>query len=323
MPLVDQDAAPAETRRVEAMILTEAYAGLQNQALGLAERAGLSPQLRLLEPHGAWSRLPPRFWPDPLATVAPGVDPPLPKLLIGCGGVAAVVTARLRPRGHRTVHVQHPRVDPRRFDLVVVQPHDCLTGPNVVVTRTALHRVTKARLAEARLAWAPVFAHLPRPLVSVLIGGSNGRFRLDAPVGAALAGALAEMMQGDRVGVALTPSRRTDPAVIGALRAALEPRGGWIWDGAGNNPYFGLLACADAIIVTGDSDSMISEAAATEAPVMVAELPGRSRRIAAFTTGLLAARRIRLYAGRCDVWPCAALDDTDMAAAALRDRLGC
>ena len=307
---------------MDALILTEAYAGLQNQALGLAERAGLAPRLQLLEPHGVWSRLPARFWPDPLAVVAGAPDPPLGSLLIGCGGVAAAVTARLRRRGHRAVHVQHPRMDPNRFDLVVVQPHDRLTGRNVVVTRTALHRVTPAKLAEARLRWGPVFAHLPRPLVSVLVGGSNGRLRLDGVAGAALAARLSHMMQAERVGVALTPSRRTDPAVVAGLRAALEPRGGWIWDGVGDNPYFGLLACADAVIVTADSISMISEAVATEVPVMVAALPGRSRRIAAFTAGLLAEGRIRFYAGACAFWPCAALDDTDMAAAQLRDRLG-
>jgi mitochondrial fission protein ELM1 len=156
----------------------------------------------------------------------------------------------------------------------------------------------------------------------VLIGGSNGRFRLDAPVGAALAAQLAGMMQADHVGLALTPSRRTAPDVVAALRAALEPLGGWIWNGEGDNPYLGLLACADAIIVTGDSVSMISEAAATAAPVMVAPLPGRSRRIAAFTAGLLAEQRIRPYVGRCESWPCAALDDTDRAADEMRRRLG-
>ena len=71
-------------------------------------------------------------------------------------------------------------MDPRRFDLIVVNRHDELTGPNVVVTRTALHRVTPARLAAAaaRLGTRGL-PHLPRPLVAVLVGGTNGRYRLD------------------------------------------------------------------------------------------------------------------------------------------------
>jgi mitochondrial fission protein ELM1 len=306
---------------VDALILTEGFAGLQNQAIGLAERAGLTPTVRTLHPHGPWTRLPARLWADPLAVVDLAADASLPPTLIGCGGVAAAVTARLRRQGHRAIHVQHPRMNPNRFDLIVVQPHDNLTGPNIVVTRTALHHVTKARLAAAQTHWAPLFAHLPRPLVSVLIGGSNGRYRLDAPVAADLAVQLATMIRRDHVSVAITPSRRTDPLAIGALKANLFPLGAWIWDGEGANPYLGLLACADLIVVTGDSVSMISEAAATAAPVMVAQLPGRSRRIAAFTHGLLAERRVRYYAGRYDPWPVTPLDDTDLAAARLRDLL--
>jgi mitochondrial fission protein ELM1 len=199
---------------------------------------------------------------------------------------------------------------------------DELTGPNVVVTRTALHRATPARLAEAAEAWRERLADVPRPLVSVLVGGSNGRFRLDAPVAAALGAQLAGMMQRDGVGVALTPSRRTDPAAIRALSAAVEPLGGWVWDGEGDNPYFGLLALADAIVVTMDSVSMVSEAAATAAPVLVAALPGKSRRIGLFLDGLTADGRIRPFAGRLDLWPVAPLDDTPLAAAEMRRRLG-
>ena len=73
-----------------------------------------------------------------------------------------------------------------------------------------------ARLAEAAALWAPRLAHLPRPLVSVLVGGSNGRFRLGAAEAAALGAQLADMMHRDHVGLALTPSRRTSPAACAA-----------------------------------------------------------------------------------------------------------
>jgi mitochondrial fission protein ELM1 len=202
-----------------------------------------------------------------------------------------------------------------------------------------LHRVTQARLAAARAEWAPVFAHLPRPLVAVSIGGTNGRFTLDAKAAGGLAADLAAMMDRDRVGLMLTPSRRTDPRAIEALRAALEPRGAYIWDGSGENPYFGMLALADLIIVTIDSVSMVSEAAATTAPVLVAALPGRSRRIGLFneglvaagrirpfegrfTEGLTAAGRIRPFEGRFAQWPVTPLDDTAEAAQEMRRRLG-
>jgi len=304
-------------------ILSEPYAGLQAQALGLAEGAGLAPEVRDLHPRAPWRYVAAKLWPAPLAAVAPqAIAPPLAELVIGAGGVAAAVGAALRRRGARVVQVQHPRMDIRRFDLVLATRHDRLTGPNVLVTRTALHRVTPARLQAAAEAWGSRFAHLPRPLVSVLVGGSNGRWRLDARAGTDLAAGLAEMMRADRVGLALTPSRRTDPRVARLLADALAPLGGWLWDGTGENPYFALLALADAIVVTTDSMSMISEAVATRAPVMLARLPGRSRRQSAFIDALAAEGRVRRFQGRLDLWPVEAIDDTAAAAAEMRRRLG-
>jgi uncharacterized protein len=304
-------------------IISEGFVGLQAQALGLAEAAGLDPELRVLEPRPPWRWAPAAIWPAPLAAVRPrALNAPWPDLLIGCGGVAAAVGAGMRRRGKAVVQVQNPRMDPRKFDIVVVNRHDELSGPNVLVTRTALHRVTPERLARAAETWAPRFAHLPRPLVAVLVGGTNGRFRLDEPVGRMLAAQLAGMLRLDKVGLALTPSRRTDPAVIQSLADTLEPLGGWIWDGTGENPYFGLLALSDAFVVTVDSVSMVSEAVATHAPVMLARLPGKSRRIGLFTDALVADGRVRPFEGRLETWPVQPMNDTQEAAAEMRRRLG-
>ncbi len=304
-------------------ILSEDYAGLQAQALGLAEAAGLTPQMRPLVPRAPWKWLPETLWPSPLAAFPPRLlARPWPDLVIGCGGMASVVGAAMRQRGQTVVQVQNPSVNPDRFDLVVVNRHDELTGPNVIVTRTALHRATPARLAAAGEQWRERFAHLPRPLVAVLVGGSNGRFRLDAEVGARLAGQLADMVRRDRPGIVVTPSRRTDPVVVRQLTRALAPLGGWIWDGTGENPYFGMLALADGIIATMDSVSMVSEAAATRAPVLFAELPGKSRRIGLFLNGLVGDGRIRPFQGRLETWQVRPIDDTATAAAEMCRRLG-
>ena len=304
-----------------AWILSEPYAGLQAQAIGLAEAAGLRHEVRTLAPRAPWRWIAPRLWPAPLSVVPDAVRGSLPAVAIGAGGKGAAVIAALRRRGVPAVQVQHPRMDPRRFDLVVVNRHDGLTGPNVLVTRTALHRVTPEHLAEAAGVWRARLAGLPRPLVAVLVGGSNGRHRLDQPVGEALAGQLAEMMRLDRVGLMLTPSRRTDPAVTRVLRERLGPLGAWVWDGAGENPYYGMLALADVIVATEDSVSMVSEAVATAAPVLLVGLPGRSRRIDLFHRGLLDEGRVRRFAGRCEVWPTAPLNDTPAAAAELLRRI--
>ena len=75
--------------------------------------------------------------------------------------------------------------------------------------------------------------------------------------------------------------------------------------------YIGCIALASACIRT-----------ARAAPVMLAKLPGRSRRKALFTEGLLREGRVREFAGRLELWPVAPLDDTAAAAAEMCRRLG-
>jgi mitochondrial fission protein ELM1 len=303
-------------------VISQGFAGLRAQALGLAEAAGLAPELRILQPAAPWKWISAKLWPNPLTAVAEAVKAPLPGLAIGCGGMAAAVLAALPRQSMRVVQVQNPRMDISRFDLIVANTHDELAGPNVFVTRTALHRVTPERLAAEAEAWRDRFACYRRPLVAVLLGGSNGRYRLDRKAGARLATDLAAMARRDNVGVVVTPSRRTDPAVTGLIRDALAPFGGWVWDFSGDNPYFGMLALADTIVVTQDSVSMISEASATSAPVLVAELPGSSRRQGIFLKTMMNEHRVRPFAGRFLHWPVSPLNDTPAAAAEMRRRLG-
>ena len=304
-----------------ALVLAQPFAGLQAQALGLAERAGLVPALQPLVARRPWRWIPAAFWPAPLAAIEP-IRPAADALVLSVGGVGASVGAALRRQGQRVAQVQNPRMRLDRFDLVVAAAHDELQGPNVLVSRNALHRVSAMRLREARDAWSQRFAHLPRPLVAVLIGGSNGRFRLDEAVAAALAERLAGVMRLDHAGLMLTPSRRTQPAVRRLLHQALAPRGGWVWDLEGENPYLGMLACADAVVVTTDSVSMISEAAATSVPVLVAELPGRSRRMGLFLRTMREAGRVRTFDGRLQDWQVQPLDDTQAVAQEMCHRLG-
>ena len=67
----------------------------------------------------------------------------------------------------------------------------------------------------------------------------------------------------------VSTSRRTGDAA-GPLLAGLDtPNHLFKWDDGGENPYFGYLALADAVVVTGDSVSMCSEACAVPAPVYI------------------------------------------------------
>jgi hypothetical protein len=120
----------------------------------------------------------------------------------------------------------------------------------------------------------------------------------------------------------VTPSRRTRQGSIAALEAALKGVPHIVWDGSGDNPYFGFLALADAIVVTEDSVNMVTEAAGTGKPVYVQGLPGRSNRLARFHRLMRERGATRPFQGRLESWSYAPINDTEMVAAAVRQALG-
>ena len=121
-------------------------------------------------------------------------------------------------------------------------------------------------------------------------------------------------------GLVVTTSRRTGAENEAILRAALADVPSLIWDGQGDNPYFGMLALADAVVVTCDSVSMISEACYTGSPVHVYDFPGGSKRFRRFREDLERGGLTRPFRGRLESWQYTPLDETRRAADFVRSR---
>jgi mitochondrial fission protein ELM1 len=291
---------------------------MESQAVGLAEAIGGEVTALRVAARAPWRWLPGDVWAFPLAAAA-GPDrlaPPWPDLVVTCGRHAAPLGAairRLTGGATRAVHVQNPRMSFAAFDAVVAPEHDGVSGPNVLTHRLALHRINAESLVAARAEWAPHFAQLRRPLVAVLVGapGDGDRRHVEA-----LASGLAEL----DAGLVITPSRRTPPDITADLRAALGDA--WVWDGGGENPYRGMLACADALVATEDSVSMVSEALAAGVPVFAARFGLRSGRLAGFLERLVADGIIRWFDGTLPMWDSPPRDETPRLAAEIRRRLG-
>jgi uncharacterized protein len=306
-----------------AWVLHDGKPGMRSQALGLAEATGFDIVEKPLSIRLPWSLLPPQLWPLPHFAVADRrtlLAPPWPDLVVGCGRNSVIPALAIRrASGGRTVaaHVQDPRLGRAEFDLLLVPEHDRLRGERVIVTRGALHCVTPEKLAAARQGF-PELVTLPRPVLGVLIGGSNRAYSLTLDRLGAIADAIAACLRATGGSAVVTPSRRTGGAGIALLRERLWNVPAVIWDMTGDNPYFAYLATADAFLVTADSVSMISEAAATGRPVHIIELEGGDAKFARFHATMRSSGITRPFAGRIESWDYAPLDDTARAGAAVR-----
>lgn len=270
-------------------VLIDDRPGCTSQVLGLAEALELPFAVKRLA-FGPLSALHNRFL-DRRGGSLTGLrraassplEPPWPELVIAAGRRTAPVAQWIRrAAGGRTRLVQLGRKgadDAARFDLCVsptyvhLYPH-----PNRIAIRAPLHGVTRARIRAAAARWEPRFAALPAPRIGALVGGRSGQYWMDAAIARALGRALGDFAAQRGGSLLVSTSRRTGGAATRALRASLPPGAylhAWRPD-APDNPYLAILGLCDELVATADSESMLSEAAASGRVVHIYPLPLRA-----------------------------------------------
>lgn len=249
----------------------------------VAEALGLPVERRRVIPRSEWVLGKPRVEAS-LAHLDPQksdpLEPPWPDLVLTIGRRPSMAALWIREQsGGRTriVLFGPPKRYPERYALIVAPAQYRLgTAGNTLPIRFPLMRSNAEGIAAARESWSQRFAVLPRPITALLVGGQTKPYRLDAAVARHLMHRASELALPGTL--YLSTSRRTPPAAVAAMQAALPPGGRmfrWAPD-APDNPYLALLALADRFIVTGDSISMMVEVARLGRPLAIAPLPYRS-----------------------------------------------
>lgn len=287
-----RDPANAPADGAPVWVLAGHRAGDRGQVLALARALGIAYEIRQLR-FNPLHVLPNVVQGARLSSLArgsrPGIAPPWPKLVIGSGRRSVPVARWIREQsGGRTrlVQVGRPRAPLHLFDLVVTTPQYGLPDrPNVEHLLLPIQE-PQARIAPQEQAlWADAIAALPQPRIAVLAGGGSPPFRFGASEAADLGRRVSRLAERHGGSLLVTTSPRTGAAATAALRKAVSaPALVHVWEPGGSNPYQVFLDAADAIVVTGDSISMLAEACRTGRPVMIAE-----PRTSAAATALLAA----------------------------------
>ena len=314
--------------QVSCWVVTAGVAGMENQCLGLAHALGLDPVIKRVSLVTPWKQLSPFLrcgLSHAFSSRGDEIAPPWPDLMIASGraGAMACLLAR-RASGQNggkrtlTVHIQNPVIDPSRFDLVALPRHDGVLGENVVTTRGSLHRVTPALLIEERERFHALFEKLPSPRIAVLIGGANSVYQFSERDMARLADQLVAVARQTGGSLMLTSSRRTGEKSLNLLRERIRDVPHVLWSGGGENPYYGMLGWADAIVVTADSVNMTSEACATGKPVHVVPLLGGSSKFRLFHQALRDDGLTRPFRGDIEHWLYQPLRDVDLVATRVR-----
>lgn len=210
------------------------------------------------------------------------LEAPWPDIVISAGRRNEPVAHWIKQQSGgctRLVHIGRPWAPLSSWDLIVTTPQYFLPQQdNILHNSLPLHRVSGQELERAAEQLRPRLANLPRPWLAVLMGGDSGRFVMTPQKGRRL-GALAQNLASAAGGsVLMTDSPRTPAAAGDALQAQLAaPNLCHRWGSGTDNPYRGFLALADAFVVTGESMSMLGEAADTGQPLYIFDVGDGTR----------------------------------------------
>ena len=319
----------AGDRALTCWVVTDGRAGIEAQALGLAEAFAARRQIQIVTKRisvkAPWRVLPPALWGDAFSRLGEGGDaltPPFPDLWIGCGRLSVPLSIAVKKKHPATftVQLQDPRAPTSLFDLVIAPAHDRLAGENVVSIIGAPTRAI-ARDPAAGAVRANSSA-------AVVIGGPNRAMRMSVGDVQDIAKQLRALaVNGTELSV--TTSRRTPPEAAQILEDALKGVARIFWradrDAAEANPYPAMLRGCDAVLVTEDSVNMAIEAAQTGAPVHIIRMARKpfasAKKFDAFHQSLRERGVARYFDGGLKKWNYQPLDETSRAADEILRRL--
>jgi hypothetical protein len=333
-------AAPnADTSPPLIWVLADQRQGTANQCLGVADAIGGHYEIKTIR-HSALSGLPNLFLGGSLAglqgALRDHIRPPWPDLVISGGRRCAPIARYIKrqsglagPCPSFLAHIMHPGpgAGAAGFDLIAVPRHDRAgMAGNLFPVTGAPHRVNGDALAAARKEWQERFDGFARPLVGLLLGGATRRKPFTKSVAADLGARVGKLTSAAGGSLVITTSPRTgeaaDHVAAAAAGAGAKPQLVHQWSRHGDNPYLGILALADILVVTGDSVSMCTEASATAKPVYIYAPSGFVvPKHARFQADLFAKGYARPLSDNFETWEHPPLNPSEEIAAEIRRRM--
>ena len=267
-------------------VLLDDRPGHQTQAIGLADRLGLPFETKTLSFN--WlNRLPNPLMGASLLSVdrknSDDLSAPFPDIVIAMGRRCLPVARWIKRASQgrsKLVHIGRKGVTAADdFALLISCAHfNMPPHPHRLAVTLPPTRVTKDCLAIAKDEWAAQLSPKRAPRIVFLVGGATALHSFPAKHAIDLlarAEAATEALGGS---LTVLTSRRTSPKNVRMMQDAARHATFHLWnDCRDNNPYLGYLAWADGLIVTGESESMLAEVAATGKPMHIASMPLKRR----------------------------------------------
>ena len=309
--------------KLKGLLLTEGLHGMISQVEGLAKALDLDYFHEKIELNSPWNLIPPSLTPKKKFIFKNQVNKEY-DVIISCGRKSVIPSIVLKKNLNKkivNIHIQNPKVSLDNFDIVVAPDHDSLDGPNVLISKGAIHYLTLDEINNAKDYLVEKIEER-KDVITLVLGGPTKYYNYDNESLINIFSKINKHILEKNLQLILIPSNRTPEKVIQFAKEYFN-KNRLIIDNVDKRAYLSSLALAKYIIVTCDSTSMISEAALTGKPVYVAMLPAMKsdKRFQKFRNLLESMNIIKKLEEDLETWSYERLDETNRIAKQIKANL--
>ena len=260
--------------KLKALLLTEGYHGMISQVEGLAKALQTEFQHKIVRLNWPWNFIPPKL--TPISEIILKDKHYINEnksfdLVISCGRKSVIPSAIIKKKNTNifTIHIQDPKVNYKNFDVIIAPEHDELKGENVISSKGSIHYITQSEIEKAKNYLVNKFHN--ENVVSLILGGPSKYYSFSNEDLAQVFRKIKSNFISQGYKALVIPSMRTPKRIIDlAMKEFVKV--GFVVNTVDKQAYLSALALATNIVVTCDSTSMISEAAASGKPIFVAHM---------------------------------------------------
>ena len=309
--------------KLKGLLLTEGLHGMVSQVEGLAKALDLDYFHEKIELNRPWNLVPPSFTPSKKFIFKNKISKDY-DVIISCGRKSVIPSIVLKKNCNKKVvniHIQNPKVSLQNFDFVVVPDHDSIDGPNVLISKGAIHYLTIDEINNAKDYLANKIEK-GKDVITLILGGPTKYYNYSKEHITQIFSKINKQILEKNLQLIIIPSNRTPEKIIQFAKEYFN-KNCLIVDIVDKKAYLSSLALANYVVVTCDSSSMISEAALTGKPIYVAMIPATrdDKRFQKFRNLLESMNIIRKLEYEMDTWSYEKLDETNRIARIIKEKL--
>ncbi len=255
--------------------LTDGSKGMISQVLGLAFQLSNDVTEIKTDVIFPWSKIQPGLLPISKWIFRNQIPNNLPDIIISCGRKSVYLSLYLKSKYSKiiNIHIQNPKISPKKFSYIVAPNHDNFVGNNILNSIGALHNFRRINNLKQNS------KNNTKHLVSCIIGGENNHYFFRKREANNLCSKIKKLKRNNsNLEFFIISSRRTNEIIKEIIKDELSSICK-IWLGEGKNPYEYALHNSKFFIITSDSTSMISEASISGKPIYIYQLPFKRKSI--------------------------------------------